>query len=150
MRKIDDVDRVILSELLNDARKPFQEIARTLGVSGAAIHQRVKRLEDEGVILGSRLLVKPSALGLTVCVYINVSLSEAHKYQEVVEALKKIPEIAEVHFVTGKYALLVKAYCLDNDHLINVLIRNIQNIPYIQATDTTISLFTAFERQVMG
>ena len=65
--------------LIKNARMPFLEIARECGVSGAAIHQRVKKLELNGVITGSRLLVKPQALGLNVCAYISVTLSEANK-----------------------------------------------------------------------
>ena len=62
--------------------------------------------------------------------------------------LKKIAEIVECHFVTGKAALLLKAYCFDNDHLMEILINTIQNIPYIQSTETMISLDQAIERQV--
>ena len=113
---IDQIDQKILSFLVNNARMPFLEIARECGVSGAAIHQRVKRLEANGVITGSRLLVKPQALGLNVCAFISVTLSEANKYPEVVANLKKISEI--------------------------------QNIPYIQSTETMISLDQAIERQV--
>ena len=127
---------------------PFLEIARECGVSGAAIHQRVKKLENNGVITGSRLLVKPQAIGLNVCAFISISLSEANKYNEVVQSLKKIPEIVECHFVTGPYALLVKMYCFDNDHLMQVLLNTIQKIPYIQATDTMIALDEAIERQI--
>ena len=90
---IDQIDQKILSFLVNNARMPFLEIARECGVSGAAIHQRVKRLETNGVITGSRLLVKPQALGLNVCAFISVTLSEADKYPEVVANLKKIAEI---------------------------------------------------------
>ena len=61
---IDQIDQKILSFLVKNARMPFLEIARECGVSGAAIHQRVKRLEANGVITGSRLLVKPQALGI--------------------------------------------------------------------------------------
>ena len=111
---IDQIDQKILSFLVNNARMPFLEIARECGVSGAAIHQRVKRLEANGVITGSRLLVKPQALGLNVCAFISVTLSEANKYPEVVANLKKIAEIVECHFVTGNAALLVKVYCFDN------------------------------------
>ena len=136
---IDQIDQKILSFLVNNARMPFLEIARECGVSGAAIHQRVKRLETNGVITGSRLLVKPQALGLNVCAFISVTLSEADKYPEVVANLKKIAEIVECHFVTGKAALLLKAYCFDNDHLMEILINTIQNIPYIQSTETMIS-----------
>lgn len=146
--EIDGIDKKILAMLINDARTPYLEIARLCKVSGAAIHQRVRKLEEKGVITGSRLLVQPRAIGLGVCVYINIALSEAAHYKEVVSYLMKVPEIVECHFVTGRYALLVKAYCSDNDDLINVLIKDIQNIPYIQATDTSIVLDTAFDRQV--
>ncbi len=145
---IDEIDQKILSFLVKNARMPFLEIARECGVSGAAIHQRVKRLETNGVITGSRLLVKPQALGLNVCAFVSITLAEASKYNDVVAELKKIPEVVECHFVTGKYALLVKMYCLDNDHLMEVLINTIQKIPYIQATDTMIALDEAIDRQV--
>ena len=109
--QIDQIDQKILSFLVKNARMPFLEIARECGVSGAAIHQRVKRLETNGVITGSRLLVKPQALGLNVCAFVSVSLSEANKYPEVIESFKKISEIVECHFVTGKHALLIKLFC---------------------------------------
>ena len=145
---IDKTDQKILSFLVNNARMPYLEIARECGVSGAAIHPRVKKMEANGIITGSRLIVKPSTLGLNVCAFISVTLSEASKYPEVVAALKKIPEIVECHFVTGKAALLVKLDCFDNDHLMEVLLDTIQNIPFIQATDTMIALDEAFERQI--
>ena len=145
---IDSTDQKILSLLAKNARMPFLEIARECGVSGAAIHQRVKRLENAGVITGSRLLVKPQALGLNVCAFVSISLSEASKYEEVVASLKKIPEVVEFHFVTGKYALLVKMYCFDNEHMMEVLLNTIQKIPFIQATDTMIALDEAIDRQV--
>ena len=145
---IDQVDQKILSFLVNNARMPFLEIARECGVSGAAIHQRVKRLEKNGVITGSRLMVKPQALGLNVCAFISINISEADKYNEVIANLKKIPEVVECHFVTGKAALLLKVYCLDNDHLMEILLNTIQNIPHIQSTETMISLDQSTERQV--
>ena len=145
---IDATDYKILGFLIKNARMPFLEIARECGVSGAAIHQRVKRLEANGVISGSRLLVKPQALGLNVCAFVSISLSEASKYNEVVSHLKKIPGIVECHFVTGKYTLLVKIYCSDNDHLMEVLLNQMQKIPYIQATDTMIALDETIDRQV--
>lgn len=145
---IDSTDQKILGFLVKNARMPFLEIARECGVSGAAIHQRVKRLEANGVITGSRLLVKPQALGLNVCVFISVTLTEANKYNEVVASLRRIPEIVECHFVTGRYTLLLKMYCVDNDHLMEILLNTIQKIPYIQATDTMIALDEAIDRQI--
>jgi Lrp/AsnC family transcriptional regulator for asnA, asnC and gidA len=92
--------------------------------------------------------VKPQSIGLNVCAFVSISISEASKYEEVVANLKHIPEIVECHFVTGKYALLVKLYCYDNDHLMEVLLNTIQKLPYIQTTDTMISLDEAIDRQV--
>lgn len=146
--QLDETDRKILSYLVNNARMPFLEIARECGISGAAIHQRVKKMESNGIILGSRLTVKPSTLGLDICAFVSVTLSEANKYPEVVTALKHVPEVVECHFVTGNSALLLKLFCYDNAHLMNVLLNTIQRIPYIKSTDTMISLDEAFERQV--
>lgn len=145
---LDETDQKILSFLVNNARMPFLEIARECGVSGAAIHQRVKKLESNGIIVGSRLLVRPQAVGLTVCAFISITLSEANKYLAVVNALKNVPEIVECHFVTGRAALLLKVYCKDNDHLMDMLLNTIQKIPFVQSTDTMISLDEAFERQI--
>lgn len=145
---IDATDQKILSFLVKNARMPFLEIARECGVSGAAIHQRVKKLEANGVITGSRLLVKPQAIGLNVCAFVSIALSEANKYSEVVTSLKSIPEVVECHFITGKYSLIIKVYCFDNDHLMQVLLNTIQKIPYVQSTDTMISLDEAIDRQI--
>lgn len=146
--QLDTTDQKILAFLVKNARMPFLEIARECGISGAAIHQRVKRLESNGIITGSRILVKPQAIGLNVCAFVSISLSESAKYPEVIAALKKIPEIVECHFVTGKYAILAKVYCFDNDHLMEVLLNTIQKIPHIQATETMIALDEAIDRQV--
>lgn len=146
--QIDAIDQKILGFLVKNARMPFLEIARECGVSGAAIHQRVKKMENSGIITGSRLLVKPQALGLNVCAFIGMSLDHANSYPEVVEALKKIPEVVECHFITGQHALLLKIFCFDNDHLMKILIETIQNIPGVEKTETWISLDQAIERQV--
>lgn len=146
--QLDTIDQKILTLLVNNARMPFLEIARECGVSGAAIHQRIKKLETNGIISGSRLLVKPAALGLNVCAFIMVSLSENNKYPEVISSLKHVAEIVECHFITGKAALLLKVYCFDNEHLMAVLLNQIQKIPFVQSTDTMISLDEVFERQI--
>lgn len=146
--QIDEIDQKILSFLVKNARMPFLEIARECGVSGAAIHQRVKKMESLGIITGSRLLVKPQTLGLNVCAFVMVTLSEATKYPEVIEALKNMSEVVECHFVTGKHSLMLKIYCFNHEHLMEILISTIQNIPYVQQTETLISLDQAIERQV--
>lgn len=145
---IDEIDRKILTRLVKNARESYLDIARECKVSGVAIHQRVKKLEHNGIITGSQVKVKPAALGFSICAFIFISLSEANKYPEVVEALKKISEVVECHFITGRYALMLKIYCHDHDHLMQVLINTIQKIPFISSTETIISLDQAIDRQV--
>jgi len=146
--QLDATDRRILSFLIKNARLPFLEIARECGISGAAIHQRVRKMEQLGIITGSRLLVKPQALGLNVCAFMGVSLSRANAYSQVIESLRHIPEIVECHFITGNHALMLKIYCRDNDDLMHILIDTIQNIDGVERTETWISLEEAIERQV--
>lgn len=145
---MDSIDQKILSYLIKNARMPFLEIARECGISGAAIHQRVKKMEDSGIIDGSRLIVKPKALGYDVCAFVGVSLVQTSYYTEAVEVIKRIPEVVECHFVTGNYAVMLKVFCRDNDHLLDVLVNTVQKIPGVARTETLISLDQAFERQV--
>ena len=145
---IDAIDRKILQYLIKNARMPFLEIARECGISGAAIHQRVKKLDEMGVILGSRLEVDPKKLGFDVCAIIGMRISEPTLHNSTVDALKNIPEIVEAHFITGDYNMMIKIYCLDNEHLMKTLFEKILPIPGIIKTETYISLVEAFSRQI--
>jgi Lrp/AsnC family transcriptional regulator for asnA, asnC and gidA len=145
---IDAIDRKILSQLIRNARMPFLEIARECGISGAAIHQRVKKLEEAGIVTGSRLEVDPAALGYSICAFIGIRISDPSFHHITMEALRQIPEVVECHFITGKYNLLVKVYCLDNEHLMKTIFENILDIKGIAQTETYISLQQAFEREV--
>lgn len=144
----DDIDRKILKFLIANARMPFLEIARECGISGAAIHQRIKKLEDSGVILGSRLIVDPKKMGFDVCAFISIRIQDPQLQLSTVEELKRIPEIVECHFITGTYNVMVKLYCLDNDHLMNTIFNGILTVPGVSTTQTYISLNEAFQRQV--
>ena len=146
--KLDKLDKLILSELINNARKPYLEIARQCGVSGAAIHQRVKRLEEMGVIEGSSTLIKPASIGYTICAFMFLNLTENNKYSEVIAALEKVPEIVECHFITGRSALLIKLYFEDNAHFMEVALNTIQKIPFVQSTETMVSLDEPLKRQI--
>lgn len=145
--QIDIIDKKILALLMENARMPFLEIARLCGISGAAIHQRVKKLEDAGVIQGSRFIVNPSALGYGVCAYIGLLLTSSNKYKEVVKELESIPEIVEANFVTGDYSLIIKVFCKDNEHLMHVLVDHMQHIDGIASTRTFISLAQPISRE---
>ncbi len=106
---IDKIDRKILKFLIKNARTPFLEIARECGVSGAAIHQRIKKLESSGIILGSRLIVDPKTLGFDVCAFISIRIQDPMLQSQTVGELKKIPEIVECHYITGTYNIMIKS-----------------------------------------
>lgn len=93
-------------------------------------------------------MVKPYALGLKVCAYVGIQLNQADKLSSVIEKLKGIPEVVECHFITGKYALLTKVFCTDNEELMDILVNTFQNISGISSTETFISLDQAIDRQI--
>lgn len=148
MEKIDNLDKKILGIIVNNARIPSKEIAETCGVSRAAIHQRVQKLTDIGVITGSGYHVNPKALGYATCTYIGVKLEKGSMYRDVVPELEKIPEVVECHFTTGPYSMLIKLYARDNQHLMELLNDKIQMIHGVVDTETLISLEQSMNRSI--
>ena len=145
---LDSTDRRILLFLIKNARTPFLEIARECGISGAAIHQRIKKLEDMGGIQGSRLTVEPKSLGVDVCAFIHIKVLDIKRQQDTVDQLRHIPEIVECHYITGSFNLLAKLYCLDNAHLMDTIYNKVLQVPGVSETETTISLIEAFSREI--
>jgi len=133
---------------MEDARKPILEIARDIGISGAAIHQRLRKLESAGVISGSKFIINPKVLGYTTMAYIGIFLDRAMSNPRAVAALKNIPEVLECHYTTGNWSILIKVLCKDNEHLMHVLNKNIQQIEGVSRTETFISLNQQINRQI--
>jgi len=146
--QLDDIDKKILNLLTENARIPFLEVARICGVSGAAIHQRVNKLEEAGFFKGTCYLVEEKALGFNTCAYIGVHFEKGGVYPSVLEEIKKIPEVVECHYTTGNYALFLKIFTKDNGHLMEILSHKIQTIPGVASTETFISLEQSIHRQV--
>ncbi len=145
---IDNIDKKILSYLMNDARISFLSIAKECNISSAAINQRVKKMTEAGIIKGSKFMIAPKVLGYDICAFIGVYLDKAHAYKSVVNELKKINEIVECHYTTGNYAIFLKLYCKNNEHLMKILIDTIQNIEGVSRTETFISLEQTIDRQI--
>ena len=147
---LDSLDRRILSLLTKNARIPFLEIARSCNVSGAAIHQRIKRLIEVNVITGSQFNINPIGVGYGTCAFIGlrVHLTATRTHDEVFSKIKKIKEIVECHHITGQYSLLIKIYSRDNEHLKQIIVQKIQSIPEITSTETFLSLQEGFSRQL--
>ena len=148
MEKVDNLDRKILEIITLNARIPFKDVAVKCGVSRAAIHQRVQRLIEMGVIVGSGYHVNPKCLGYSTCTYIGITLEKGSMYKSVVAELKKLPEIVECHFTTGSYTMLTKVYARDNEHLMDLLNNKLQEIPGVIATETLISLEQSIRKEV--
>jgi len=146
--EMDATDYKILRYLMKNARMPFLEIARECGISGAAIHQRVKKLTDLGVIKGTRLVVSPKTLGFDVCAIIGIKLQDPSYFDTTVAMLENIPEIVDCYFITGQYNILIKVYCRDNEHMMHTIFDGILKVDGIASTETFISLSEVFNRQV--
>jgi len=148
MEKIDKLDRKILEIISQNARIPFKDVAEVCNVSRAAIHQRVQKMIEMKVIVGSGYHINPRVLGFNTCTYIGVKLERGSMYKDVVPELEKIPEIVECHFTTGPYTMLIKMYARDNEHFMELLNGQIQEIQGVISTETLISLRQSFKKEI--
>ena len=146
--EIDGIDKDILRYLMEDARKPILQIGKNIGISGAAIHQRLRKLEQSGVISGSKFIVNNKILGYSTMAFVGIYLEKAARNSETVKELKKIPEVLECHYTTGNWSILIKIICRDNEHLMQLLNTKIQAIEGVSRTETFISLEQQIERQI--
>lgn len=146
--KIDGIDKIIIKMLINDARTPVLSIARKVGISGAAIHQRLRKLEASGLIEGSRLILNPKVLGYTTTAFVGIFLESASSYAAAIKRLKEIPKVVESHYTTGNYAIFIKILCKDNEDLMSLLNKEIQRIKGVARTETFISLDQQINRQI--
>lgn len=145
---VDSLDRKILSIISQNARIPFRDVAAQCGVSRAAVHQRVQRMFDMGVITGSGYHVNPKSIGYSTCTYVGLILEKGSLYRQVTEELDQIPEVVECHFTTGRYTMMIKLYARDNSHLMELLNTRIQEIPGVTSTETLISLDQSLTKEI--
>ena len=145
---IDGIDKIILRALMEDARRPVLEIARKVGISGAAIHQRLRKLEVSGLISGSRVIIDPKILGYKTMAFVGIFLDRAMSNPKAVKQLKDIPEVIECHYTTGNWSILIKILCQNNEDLMHLLNKKIQAIEGVSRTETFISLDQQIDRQI--
>jgi Lrp/AsnC family transcriptional regulator for asnA, asnC and gidA len=146
--QLDGIDKIILRALMENARQSINHLATQVGISGTAVHQRLKKLEREGVISGSQLMVNEKVLGYKTRAFVGIFLDKAMRNPEAVQRLKKIPEVIECHYTTGNWSVFIKILCRDNAHLMELLNREIQTIEGVSRTETFISLDQQINRQV--
>lgn len=146
---LDDLDRKILSIISQNARMPFKDVAEACGVSRAAIHQRVQKMFDNGTIVGSGYQVNPKKLGYNLCAYVGIMLDSGKAYYTVANEMMQIPEIVESEFTLGTYAMMIKLYAKDDQHLMHLLNDQILEIPHVTNTETLTILDQRFNRSLM-
>ena len=144
-RCLDKLDRKILGLIAEDARIPFLEVARSCNVSGAAIHQRIQKLTNLGILLGSQFLIDPEKIGYETCAYIGLYLKNPEDFDRVVEALKKIPEVVECHITTGDYDLFIKIFARNNHHMMDIIHDKLQPLG-LSRSKSLISFKTVIDR----
>ncbi|HBZ33603.1 MAG TPA: transcriptional regulator [Bacteroidales bacterium] len=148
-QQLDALDKQILSLVADNARIPFLEVARVCNVSGAAIHQRIQKLQQMGVLVGSEYVVDTYRIGFQTCAFVGIALSNVKMMDKVIEELKKIPQVVECHSITGAYSLLLKIYTKDNRQLMNLILDKISTINGVSHTETMhVSLNEHFRRQL--
>lgn len=144
---LDLLDKKILHLIAEDARIPFLEVARVCNVSGAAIHQRIQKLTNLGILKGSQFIIDPEKVGYETCAYIGLYLKNPENFDSVVEALKKIPEVVECHYTTGGFDMFIKIYAVNNHHLLNIIHDKLQPLG-LSRSESIISFNAAINRQL--
>lgn len=145
---LDDLDKNILSILMQNAKVSYTDIAKELFVSGGTIHVRMKKLEQMGLVKGAELKVDYAALGFDITAFLGIYLDKSSLFDEVSKQLESIPEIVSIHYTTGTYSMFIKIICRDTQHLRDVLHDKVQLIEGIQRTETFISLEESFDRPI--
>ncbi len=144
--ELDELDEKIIRMIVDNARVPFLEVARACNVSGAAIHQRVQKLTNLGILKGSEFIVDAEKLGYETCAYIGVFLTSPSTFDYVVDELKKIPEVVECYYTTGQYDLLIKVFAKNNKDLLRIIHSELQPLG-LARTETLISFKDAFRKR---
>lgn len=146
--QLDELDYQILDLLIKDCRTPYLEIARICHVSGGTIHVRMKKMEELGIIKGTRILLNLPKLGYDVCCFVGIYVDKTSSFDTVFEELSKIKEVVELHLTTGNYTIFAKVVCRNITDLQDILLNKINSINGIQRTDTIISLDQPVDRNI--
>jgi len=146
---LDKLDYQIIQEMMSNAEISYADLGKKLFVSGGTIHVRIKKLEEIGIVKGTKLSVDLKALGYDVIAFIGIYLEKSSLYDTVAKDLRKIPEIVRLNYTTGNYSMFAEVVCKDIQQLRFVLHDELQKIKGIERTETFISLDESFSRNVV-
>lgn len=143
---LDKLDLQIIHEMMETAEISYADLGKKLFVSGGTIHVRIKKLQEAGIVKGTKLNVDLKQLGYDVIAFIGIFLEKSSLYDTVARELQKIPEIVRLNYTTGNYSMFAEVVCKDINQLRFVLHDQLQKIRGIERTDTIISLEESFSR----
>lgn len=146
--QIDKTDLQILEILMQDAKRPYTEVAKKVFVSGGTVHVRMNKMEEAGIVEKTTLKVNYAKLGYDITAFLGIFLEKSALYDRVLAKLKSIPEITNIHYTTGNYSMFCKIHCRDTNHLKAVLHDKIQQVDGIERTETMISLEESLDRNL--
>ncbi|WP_017325787.1 Lrp/AsnC family transcriptional regulator [Synechococcus sp. PCC 7336] len=144
MNLIDDIGWLLLSDLQENARLPFAELGRRVGLSLPAVAERVRRMEDSGIILGYRAELDFDKIGLPILVFIQLQ-TEAKHYPRLERLVASMPEVLECHHVTGVHSFMIKAAVNSKGHLAAAIAK----LSPFGPTTTSLILATPVRHQVV-
>lgn len=145
--QIDSTDIRIIDALMEDGRMAYSVLAEQIGTSNTLIHQRVKKLKETGVLMKPVFLISPEHIGYDTCAFVLMMIKEANQINDVIEALKKIPEVVSCISIMGRYDLMARLYAVNNKHLQDIVHDKLQAIPGVEGTNTMVAFEVSFERQ---
>jgi len=145
MRMIDVTDSAILRILQENARTSNAEIGRQVGLATSAVFERIRKLEEKGIIRGYTAIVDPKPLDAGLLAFILARAEERVGTQATAEALARIPEVLEVHHVAGEDCAIAKVRVKDTDALAKLLRDDFGKVKTLKSTRTTIVLSTIKE-----
>lgn len=144
--KLDAVDKKILAALQENGRMALSAIAERVGVAPATVHERLAKLRASGVVKGFVVNVDPQALGYTVTALVHVRVDLSPPLEKTVEELSAIPEVEEVHLITGEYDLVVKVRARNTQHLQELLLNRLHKVSGFVRSATEVCLSSPLER----
>ncbi len=145
---LDKLDYQIIQHMMENAEISYADLGKKLFVSGGTIHVRIKKLQEMGVVKGTRLSVDTHKLGYDVIAFIGIYLEKSSLYDSVAKDLRRIPEVVRLNYTTGNYSMFVEIVCKDINQLRFVLHDQLQKVKGIERTETLISLEESFNRNI--
>ena len=145
---LDPINRRILAELVANARIPVSELARKVGLSKTPVAQRIRQMEEMGLITGYRAILSPLSLGLTHVTYMQVRLTDTRQkaLDQFNEGVRAISEVEECYMIAGGFDYLLKVRSRDMTHFRRIMAERISALPHVMSTSSFVAMEAVVEQ----